>query len=78
MEDKMIEVETIKIDDVDYIILKQKKIGDNEYFFLTDINNPKNYLLAKTEIIDGEEYIAEIIDKEESEKVANIFIEEIK
>ena len=42
MEDKMIEVETIKIDDVDYIILKQKKIGDNEYFFLTDINNPKN------------------------------------
>ena len=78
MEDKMIEVETIKIDDVDYIILKQKNIGDNEYFFLTDINNPKNYLLAKTEIIDGEEYIAEIIDKEESEKVANIFIEEIK
>lgn len=78
MEDKMIEVETIKIDDVDYIILKQKKIEDNEYFFLTDINNPKNYLLAKTEIIDGEEYIAEIIDKEESEKVANIFIEEIK
>ena len=58
MEDKMIEVETIKIYDVDYIILKQKKIGDNEYFFLTDINNPKNYLLAKTEIIDGEEYIA--------------------
>lgn len=78
MEDKMIEVETIKIDDIDYIILKQKMIEENEYFFLTDINNPKNYLLAKTEIIDGEEYIAEIIDEKEKNLVANIFIEEMK
>lgn len=78
MEDKMIEVETIKIDDIDYIILKQKMIEENEYFFLTDINNPTNYLLAKTEIIDGEEYIAEIIDEKEKNLVANIFIEEMK
>ena len=69
----MIDVETIEIDGVEYLIAKTIKEDNNEYFLLANISNPKDFMLAKKEIIDNEEYIAEIIDQEEYKKVIELF-----
>ena len=65
----MTEVNTITIDNKEYMV-----IGEIEnYVYLSNIDNPKDFLIKKSIEKDGEKYLAPIEDREEFDKAIKLF-----
>ena len=64
----MIEVETIIIDDIKYMILNEV----NNYVYLANVNNPRDFLIQKRVEINGEKYLEPLKDREEFNKALEL------
>lgn len=73
MEDSnMIEIETITLEDnKDYMVAKEK---DN-YLYLVNINDPKDFCIRKEIIEDGKKVIVGLQDFDEFTKALDLFKE---
>ena len=63
-----IEVNVIEIDGVEYSELMQLPLDGNVYVYLSDLDNPDNFIIHKLIEEDGEEYIVGLESKEEFDK----------
>lgn len=61
----MINVETVELDGKTYMIVKDKKIDENEYVLLANTENPQDFIIQKIKLIDNEEYVVELDSEEE-------------
>lgn len=71
----MINVEYIELDNEKYMIIKRKKIEDQNYVLISNINNSKDFAIRKEIISDGEELVVELSSEEEFDKVLPYFVD---
>lgn len=71
----MIEVETIMFDEKEYMIIKRKKVDDDTYVLISNIEDPNDYTIRKEIIENGEEVVVGLSSEEEFDKVIPYFID---
>ena len=67
----MIDVDIITIDNVDYAVIR--KI--NNYVYLSNPDNPKDFMIRKEVEINGEKYLNPLDNQEEVQKAFALFTE---
>ena len=71
----MIEIETLEFDNKEYMIIKRKKVDNESYVLISNVEDPEDFAIRKEVIKDGEELVIELGSKEEFEKVLPFFID---
>ncbi len=71
----MINVEYIELDNEKYMIIKRKKIENQNYVLISNINNPKDFAIRKEIIKNGQELVVELSSEEEFDKVLPYFVD---
>ena len=67
----MIEVDTITIDDNEYMILNEI----NDYVYLSNINDPKDFIIQKKVTKNDERLLIPLDNREEFNKALELFAE---
>ncbi len=65
----MIDVDTIIIDNIKYAVIAEI----NNYVYLANIENPKDFMIRKETEKDGEKYLAPIESDDEFKKALELF-----
>lgn len=71
----MINVEYIELDNEKYMIIKRKKIENQKYVLISNINNPKDFAIRKEIIENGQELVVELSSEEEFDKILPYFVD---
>ena len=71
----MINVEYIELDNEKYMIIKRKKIENQIYVLISNINNPKDFAIRKEIVENGQELVVELSSEEEFDKVLPYFVD---
>lgn len=71
----MINVEYIELNNEKYMIIKRKKIENQNYVLISNINNPKDFAIRKEIIENGQELVVELSSEEEFDKVLPYFVD---
>ena len=66
--DDEMEVNVVEIDGTEYSELMQLQFDGNTYVYLSDLDNPDNFIIHKLVIEAGEEYLIGLDSKEEFDK----------
>ena len=75
VEEKMVKVNTVTIDNIEYIIIDDITLDDNRYIYLIEDNNPTKFMIRKIKIIDGSEYLVNLDNNAEFDKASQLFKE---
>lgn len=67
-----IELETIEISGTNYIILDKIKDNINTYYYLSNENNPEDFIVQK---LNSQEELIALESKEEFDKAMNLYLE---
>ena len=77
MEDN-IEVNVIRLEDnVDYMIVSAITEKNNKYFLLAKEDSPKEILLRKVIVEDGNEYLVKLDNDDEFDEVMTLFSDKL-
>lgn len=68
-----IEVNTIKINNIEYIELEKIEYNNNTYVLLSNPNNPNDYMIKKLIIKNNEEYLNGLQNEEEFNELLKLF-----
>ena len=69
----MINVEYIELDNEKYMIIKRKKIENQIYVLISNVNNPKDFAIRKEIIEEGKELVVELSSEEEFDQILPYF-----
>lgn len=69
----MIEVNTITIDNKEYIIIGALENNNNKYLFLANENDEMDKCIRKIIVEDNKEYLTELDSDEEFEEIMDLF-----
>jgi len=72
MEEKECNVVTLE-DNIEYTEVDRIEYNNNNYVFLSDLENPENFCIRKLINQDNEQYIIGLDTKEEFDNVLNLF-----
>ena len=75
VEEKMVNVSTVTIDNIEYIIIDDITVSDNRYLYLIEDNNPSKFMIRKIKVIEGNEYLVNLDNDEEFNKASQLFQE---
>ena len=75
VEEKMVNVSTVTIDNIEYIIIDDITVSDNRYLYLIEDNNPSKFMIRKVKVIEGNEYLVNLDNDEEFNKASQLFQE---
>lgn len=68
-----IELNTIKINNIEYIELEKINHNNNTYVLLSNPNNPSDYMIKKLVIENSEEYLYGLQDEKEFNEILKLF-----
>ena len=71
----MVNVSTVTIDNIEYIIIDDITVSDNRYLYLIEDNNPSKFMIRKVKVIEGNEYLVNLDNDEEFNKASQLFQE---
>lgn len=74
----MEEVKTINMDGIEYIVADEILIDDIKYIYLSNENDPIDFIIQKIEIDNNEEYLVKLKDEEEFDKALQVFFNKHK
>lgn len=68
-----IELNTIKINNIEYVELEKINNNNNTYVLLSNPNNPSDYMIKKLVIENNEEYLYGLQNEEEFNEILKLF-----
>lgn len=74
MEEKEFEIITLE-DNLDYAEIDKINYNNNNYVFLSEVDNPENFCIRKIKIENNEEIIIGLDSKEEFDTILKLFTE---
>jgi len=70
-------VNTIILNDIEYMVMDTTFIDGNTYTLLTNVNDERDFCFRKTVVKDGKSYYVGLDNREEFEKVLVKFTEKM-
>lgn len=70
-------VNTVIINDIEYMIIETIQMDNNSYAMLVNINDENDFFIRKIIIKDGKEYFSALSGREEFEKLLVKFTEKL-
>lgn len=71
------EIDTIVIDNIRYVIIKEMVINNQKYVYLSNIDDPSDFFIKKIKVINDKEILTGIDSDEEFELVLLTFTKEL-
>jgi len=69
----MKEIEVVKLEGIEYMVIKELIIDGVTYIHLAQVESPEEICIRKIQIIDGDEMIVGLDNKEEFDKALEVF-----
>jgi hypothetical protein len=69
----MKEIEVVKLEGIEYMIIKELIINGVTYIHLAKVESPEEFCIRKIQIIDKEEMIVGLDNKEEFDMALEVF-----
>ena len=70
---EMEDVKTIFLEDKVYAVIGELQINGTEYIHFAEVENPQKFCIRKIKVINGEEMIVGLDNKEEFDMALNAF-----
>lgn len=69
----MKEIEVVELEGIEYMIIRELVIDGITYIHLAKVEDPEDFCIRKIQIIDGEEMIVGLDNKEEFDMALEVF-----
>lgn len=73
----MKEVEYIEFNNIDYLILSKLEYNNNQYVYMVNENDPKDFYIRKIINENGKNYYTNIDNSEEFENLLKLFYQKL-